>query len=205
MAFIFTNMPADAIGRRPALEAYLNQLDTADQEQLATDAGISFTPATDIDVATQEDYLFLAVDADASTYVDYSAVAADVRDRFEEASIDAMEPEAKWAVVQPTSLADKTGPVFTVTSEAVYLELMISNYPDWSKFVYDGGITAGIRDTEFEDFAMQLSGDAKSFIARSIPTASYGGDVVTGLFTIADDAEYEGVKQQVYQIIKKKK
>lgn len=204
MAFIFTNLPAETWGRRPLLEDYLNQLPTAAQEQLATDAGISFTPSNDIDVATQDDYIILAVEADAVTAVEYTTVDAAIRDKYEEASIEAERPERKWALVQGTAAAS-TGPVFTISSEVVYLELMIENYPDWAKLVYSAGITAGIRDTDAEDFAMKLSGSDKNFMTAAVPTASYGSDVATGLFTVADDAEYKGIMDQVFSIIKKKK
>ena len=204
MAFIFTNLPAPMAGRRPLLEAYLQQLLVADQEQLATDAGITFTPATDIDVATEEDYDFLAVNADASTYVDYSAAAASVRDQYEEAAINGMLPEDKATVAQ-ASLATSEGPIFTVASDVEYLSLMVAKYADWAHFVINGAVTVGIRDAQKELFIMKMSGEAKNRIAAAIPTASYAGDVITGLFTIADDAEYVAMIAQVDAIIKKVK
>lgn len=204
MAFIFTNLPDPMAGRRAGLEAYLQQLLVADQEQLATDAGITFTPATDIDVATADDYLFLAVAADASTTVDYSAVAADIRDQYEEAAIAGMLPEDMATILQ-ASLATSEGPIFTVASEVEYLSLMTTKYPDWAHFIIEGAVTAGIRDAQKELFIMKMSGEAKNRIAKAIPTASYAGDVITGLFSIASDVEYVGLIAQVDAIIKKVK
>ena len=205
MAFIFTNLPDPMAGRRAGLEAYLQQLLVADQEQLATDAAITFTPATDIDVATADDYLFLAVAADASTVLDYTGVAASVRDQYEEAAIADMLPENKWTIMQGSTLGDKTGPIFLVASDVMYLSTMVSKYADWAHFVINGAVTAGIRDAQKELFIMKMSGEAKNRIAAAIPTASYAGDVITGLFTIANDAEYVGLIAQVDAIIKKVK
>ena len=203
MAFIFTNLPVMA-GRRPLLETYLQQLLVADQEQLATSASITFTPASDINVATADDYRFLAVAADAATTVDYSAVTAAVRDQYEEAAIAGMLPEDMATVLQ-ASLATSEGPIFTVASDEEYVDVMLAKYPDWAHFVIEGAVTAGIRDAQKELFIMKMSGEAKNRIAAAIPTASYAGDVITGLFTIADDAEYVGLIAQVDAIIKKVK
>jgi len=205
MAFIFTNLPADVRGRRSALESYLNGLGTADQEQMATDAGITFTPASDIDVATQEDYSFLAIAADAATSFDYTAVDATIRDKYQEESIDDLLPERKSTLAQNTTIADKTGPVFTVPDEVTYLSLMIAKYPGWAKLIYENAIPGGDREALLEDFILQLSGAAKADFAAAIPTASYATDVLTGLFSIADADEYAGIVAQAYSMIKKKK
>ena len=205
MAFIFTNLPDHMAGRRAGLEAYLQQLDTADQEQLATDSSITFTPAADIDVATAENYTFLAVNADAATAMDYAGVNADVRDQYEEQAIADMLPENKWTVAQGSAIADKTGPVFAVTTEVAYLTLMVSKYPGWAHMVIEPAVTVGIRDAQKELFIMKMSGEAKNRIAGSIPTASYVADAATGLFSIASDVEYAGMITQVDAIIKKVK
>jgi len=205
MAFIFTNLPNDFQGRRPALESYLNGLGTADQEQMATDAGITFTPASDIDVATQDDYVFLAVEADAATLFDYTGVDASFRDKYEEEAIDALLPEDKAALAQNTSVVDKTGPVFAVPNEVTYLTVMVAKYPGWAKLVYDSGIPGADREALLEDFVLKLSGQAKAGFAAAIPTASYATDALTGLFSIADADEYAGFVSQAYAMIKKKK
>jgi hypothetical protein len=171
----------------------------------ACPGGLSPAAGYDIDVATQEDYAFLAVEADASTNFDYTAVSALIRDRFEEANIAAELPENKWAIAQATTLAVKTGPTFTVGSEVEYLSVMISNYPNWAKLVYENGISASERDDQLEDFIMQLSGDQKNAFAAAVPTASYATDVATGLFSINGDAEMKGIKAQAAAMIKKKK
>lgn len=203
MAFIFTSMPEQFVGRRPALEAYLNQMLEADQEQIATDAGITFTPGQDIDVATSDDYTFLAVNADAATVLDYTGVDVVIRDKYTEAKFDAFLPEDKWALVQGTTMADKLGPVFAVSSEVLYLETQREWDADWASLGYTGTITG--RDSDKEDLAMKLSGTVKASICANIPTASYGSDVLTGLFAVDGQAEYDGVMNGVTRFIKLKK
>ncbi len=205
MAFIFTNLVNDFQGRRPRLEDYLNGLGTSDQEQIATDAGITFTPSSDIDVATQEDYESLAVEADEATYFDYSAVPADVRDKYEEEAIAAFLPEDKAALAANSAVSNKVGPVFVATGETVYLTVMLAKYPGWSKLIYESAIPAGEREAAIEDFIMQMSGQAKGEFAKAVPTGSYDADAAFGLYSVANSAEYAGIMQQVFALIKKKK
>ena len=205
MSFIFTNVPNTFQGRRARLETYLNTLSQATQEQMATNAGITFTPSSDIDVATEEDYTLLAVSADAATYFDYSAVTADIRDKYEELAIADLLPEDKAALAAASSVSGEPGPVFSTDSEVHYLTVMLANYPDWAKLVYENTVTAGDRDPQLEDFIMKMSGSAKNEFAKAVPTASYASDIATGLFSIDGDGEYDGIIRQAYALIKKKK
>jgi len=199
--FDFTAVTASLITANQSTITAVQGWATADAEQLATDAGWADT-TTPCVCADDDDFLFLMVNADASTVFSYSALSAPFKTSAAQAIAEVDAYSATLSVsgretLAGLVLADDTGPDLAVASEVEFGNLLAicapnSSVIDFGSFTVDASVLIGIQRLNTRDTAYIL-------------TEAGASDVTGPIYDVADQDEADAIVEAFFAMVKKKK